>query len=181
VLKRFSHVSVAVISLLPALAMAHGPSRLKVSESVDIAIPADKVWARISAFADASWIPVVAKSEATGGNEPGATRHLILKADGSPTIDEELVSYDAAAMSYKYKIKLVDPKVFPVNNYASTITVSASEDGKGSKVEWHAGFYRGYPNNDPPPELNDDASEAAVTKLYQDSLQALKKSLEGGH
>ncbi|GAC1633307.1 MAG: SRPBCC family protein [Nevskia sp.] len=170
----------ALLSLLPALADAHGPSRLKVDESIEIAAPADKVWAKISKFADPSWIPAVAKAEATGGNEPGATRHLTLKGDGSPTIDEELVSYDAAAMSYKYKIAKVDPKVFPVSNYASTLSVSASADGRGSKVDWKAGFYRGYPNNDPPPELNDDASQAAVTGLYQSALKALKTAVESG-
>ena len=179
-LKRFPLCLATLLSLLPGLALAHGPSRLKVDESIEINAPAAKVWARVEKFADPSWIPAVAKVEATGGNEPGATRHITLKGAGDPVIDEELVSYDAAAMSYKYKITKVAPKVFPVNNYASTITVSAGDDGKGSKVEWKAGFYRGYPNNDPPPELNDDASQAAVTALYQSTLKALKAALEGG-
>jgi len=32
---------------------------------------------------------------------------------------------------------------------------------------------RGYPNNDPPPELNDEAALAAVTGVYQAGLDAL--------
>jgi hypothetical protein len=168
----------AVAALLPAVASAHGPSRLKVDQSIEINAPADKVWARVSKFSDASWIPAVAKTEGGDSTEPGTSRHLTLKGEGAPTIDEELVAYDAAAMSYRYKITKVDPKVLPVNNYASTITVTA-EDGGKSKLEWKAGFYRGYPNNDPPPELNDDASQAAVEKLYGDTLAELKKSLEG--
>lgn len=178
--KRLSLLAMLAVSLLSPTAFAHGPSRLKVTEAVDINAPADKVWARVSKFADASWIPAVAKTEASGGNEVGATRHLVLKGDGNPTVDEELTKFDDAAKSYSYKIKLVDPKVLPVSNYASTLTVTPSEDGKASHVEWRAGFYRGYPNNDPPPELNDDASQAAVTRLYQSTLAELKKSLEAG-
>ena len=164
------------LALLPALALAHGPSRLKVSESVEIAAPADTVWARVSKFDDASWIPAVAKTEGTGGNAVGATRRLTLKGDGSPTVDEELVRLDAAGKVLQYKITAVEPKVLPVTNYASTITVEG--DGAKARVTWKAGFYRGYPNNDPPPELNDEASEAAVKGLYQATLAELKKSLE---
>lgn len=164
------------LALLPALALAHGPSRLKVSESVEIAAPADTVWARVSKFDDASWIPAVAKTEGTGGNAVGATRRLTLKGDGSPTVDEELVRFDAAGKVLQYKITAVEPKVLPVTNYASTITVEG--DAAKSKITWKAGFYRGYPNNDPPPELNDEASEAAVKGLYQATLAELKKSLE---
>lgn len=163
-------------ALLPATVLAHGPSRLKVVESIEIAAPADKVWARLSKFDDASWIPAVVKTEGTGGSEVGATRKLSLKGEGNPTVEEELVKLNADARSLTYKITAVDPKVLPVNNYSSTITVSG--DAKKSTVEWKAGFYRGYPNNDPPPELNDDASQAAVTALYKTTLAELKKSLE---
>jgi hypothetical protein len=163
-------------ALLPASVLAHGPSRLKVSESIEIAAPVDTVWARVSKFDDASWIPAVAKTEAKGGSAVGATRRLSLKGDGSPTVDEELVKFDADGKTLQYKIVTVDPKVLPVTNYASTITVEG--DAAKSKITWKAGFYRGYPNNDPPPELNDEASEAAVKGLYQATLAELKKSLE---
>lgn len=163
-------------ALLPATVLAHGPSRLKVVESIEIAAPADKVWARLSKFDDASWIPAVAKTEGKGGSEVGATRKLSLKGEGNPTVEEELVKLNADGKSLTYKITAVDPKVLPVNNYSSTITVSG--DATKSTVEWKAGFYRGYPNNDPPPELNDDASQAAVTALYKTTLAELKKSFE---
>lgn len=163
-------------ALLPATVLAHGPSRLKVVESIEIAAPADKVWARLSKFDDASWIPAVAKTEGKGGSEVGATRKLSLKGEGDPTVEEELVKLNADGKSLTYKITAVDPKVLPVNNYSSTITVSG--DATKSTVEWKAGFYRGYPNNDPPPELNDDASQAAVTALYKTTLAELKKSFE---
>lgn len=80
-------------------------------------------------------------------------------------------------MSYSYRIDKVDVKVLPVNNYSSTITVLPAEGGK-STVEWRGAFYRGYPNNDPPPELNDDAAIKAVTALYRKGLDNLKKKFE---
>ena len=70
----------------------------------------------------------------------------------------------------------IDVKVLPVNNYSSTIDVFPSDDGETSTVEWHRAFYRGYPNNDPPPELYDEAAIKAVTAVYQAGLAALKKT-----
>lgn len=174
--KLTSLVAAVALAALPSLALGHGPSRLKVTESIEIAAPADKVWARLAKFDDASWIPAVAKTVGTGGNAVGATRVLTLKGDGAPTVEEELTRFDADSKTLGYKITKVDPKVLPVSNYASTIKVTG--DGSKSTVEWKAGFYRGYPNNDPPPELNDDASEAAVKGLYTTTLAELKKSLE---
>jgi hypothetical protein len=70
-------------------------------------------------------------------------------------------------------------KVLPVTNYSSTITVTPAEGGK-STVEWRGAFYRGYPNNDPPPELNDEAAVKAVSGVYRAGLDALKTKVESG-
>lgn len=53
-------------------------------------------------------------------------------------------------------------------------------DASKSTVEWKGAFYRGYVNNDPPPELSDEAAVKAVTGVYKDGLAALKKKIEGG-
>jgi hypothetical protein len=161
---------------LPQAGWAHGPSRQKVTETVEIDAPPAKVWAAIADFHDMSWLPGVTKTTGAGGNEPDtATRQLTL--DGGATIDESLYKYDAEAMSYSYRIDTVDVKVLPVNNYSSTITVLPADGGK-STVEWRGAFYRGYPNNDPPPELNDDAAIKAVTAVYRKGLESLKKKVE---
>ena len=163
--------------LLPGIALAHGPTRQKISETVEINAPPDKVWARIGNFGDMGWHPAFVKTEAQGGNAPDATRVLTLQ-DGA-TIDEVLAKYDAAGMSYSYRITRVDVKVLPVTNYSSTITVKPNGEGK-SLVEWRGAFYRGYPNNDPPPELNDQAAIKAVTAVYRAGLDHLKQTLESG-
>jgi carbon monoxide dehydrogenase subunit G len=167
----------ALAILAPAAAGAHGPPRKKASEAVEIAAPPERVWAALSNFHDMSWLPPVEKTEGPGGNDIDATRKLTLK--GGATVDEVLYKYDAHKMSYSYRITDVDVKVLPVTNYASTISVTPAGEGR-SKVQWDGAFYRGYPNNDPPPDLNDDAAIKAVTGLYQAGLAALKAKVERG-
>lgn len=174
-----NRLAIAVAGLLilsPLAASAHGPTRQKVNESVEINASADKVWAVIGNFQDMSWLPVVAKTEGKGGNDVNATRTLTLKSGG--TINELLDKYDAADHVYAYEMVKVDPKVFPVHDYSSRITVTAN--GDKSTVEWHGAFYRGYMLNDPPPELNDEVALKAVTKLYKEGLAALKTKIESG-
>jgi hypothetical protein len=156
---------------------AHGPSRLKVKETVEINAPADKVWAKIGNFQDMSWHPAVTKNEGKGANEAKATRVLTLQ--GGATIEEQLDSYDAEKKSYFYRITNVDVKVLPVSNYSSRLTVT--EAGGKTVVEWSGAFYRGFPNNDPPPELSDEAAAKAVTGVYRGGLDNLKKVMESGN
>ena len=82
------------------------------------------------------------------------------------------------SVQYKYEITDVDVKVLPVKNYSSSISVK--DNGGKSTVEWKGAFYRGYMNNDPPPELNDEAAIKAVTGVYRTGLDALKQKLEAG-
>lgn len=165
-------IAVLFFLILPGLALAHGPSRQKVTLSVDVAAAPADVWAVIGNFQDMSWHPAVFSSTGEGGNEIDATRVLTLGAEGGPTISEVLYKYDAEKMSYSYRITDVKVEVLPVTNYSSHLTVTPTATG-GSHVEWRGAFYRGYPNNDPPAELNDEAAIAAVTGVYQAGLDAL--------
>jgi carbon monoxide dehydrogenase subunit G len=156
-------------------ASAHGPTRKKYAETIEINAPADKVWATIGNFADWSWHPAVETTEATG-NAVDATRVLTLKGGG--IIKEKLTKRDDAKRTLSYEITDVDVKVLPVNQYSSIITVT--EDGGKSKVEWKAAYYRGFMQNDPPPELNEEAAQKAVSGVYKSGLEALKTKLEAG-
>lgn len=173
-------IAAAIFGLVPlslsGSAWAHGPSRQKVIETIDINAPVDKVWAVVGNFQDGSWIPVVAKTEGKGGNDVNATRTLTLKSGG--TIDEMLDKYDAEEHTLGYEITKVDVKVLPINDYSSHITLTAN--GDKTTVEWKGAFYRGYMLNDPPPELTDEVALKAITDLYTSSLAALKKKIEGG-
>jgi len=159
-----------------APAMAHGPERKKVTETIEISVPPEKAWERVKNFADMSWHPAVEKTEGEGGNAVDATRTITLKGGGE--IHEMLTRYDDEKMTYSYRISDVDVAVLPVTNYASHLTVKPGTDG-GSLVEWRGAFYRGYPNNDPPEHLNNEAAIAAVTGVYKAGLANLKATLEG--
>jgi carbon monoxide dehydrogenase subunit G len=158
--------------------LAHGPSRLKVEESVVVKAPAAKVWALIADFCSIEqWHPGIAKCEGSGGNEVGATRVLTVAAEGNPQVAEELQKYDAAAMTYKYRITKTDLKVLPVTTYSAFLSVKDNGDGS-TTVAWRGGFYRGFPNNNPPPESSDEAATKAVTATYQAGLARIKELAE---
>lgn len=167
---------ILVASLLLAASasgLAHGPTRQKVTEKVTIEAPADAVWAAIKNFnALKDWHPAVAESPADKGNAVGSVRSLKLKDGG--TLVETLESYDDAQKKYSYRAK--DGGALPVTNYTSTLSVVA--DGGKSTVEWRGAFYRGFPNNNPPPEQNDEAALKAVTGVYRIGLGNLKKLIE---
>lgn len=158
--------------MLPGMALAHGPTRQKVTLTTEVAAEPAEVWEAIGNFQDMSWHPAVHSTEGEGGNEVDATRVLTLGEEGGPTIDEILYKYSDEKMSYSYRITEVAVETLPVTNYSSHLTVKP-RDGGGSIVEWRGAFYRGYPNNDPPPELNDEAAIAAVSGVYQAGLDAL--------
>ncbi|MEE9321047.1 MAG: SRPBCC family protein [Granulosicoccus sp.] len=165
------------LSLVTSITLAHGPTRQKVSETIEIDAPAAEVWDLIKDFDKAAdWLPMVESSEGEGGNEPGATRVLTLGPDIK--VYETLKKHDSEKMSYSYKIpnSTHDVKILPVNNYSSTISVKA--EGETSVVTWKGAFYRGYPNNDPPAELSDEAAVGAVSGLYQAGLANLKEMAE---
>lgn len=175
---RTSVLLAACLALVPAVASAHGPSRQKVVETVTVKAPAAKVWGIIRDFCSIStWHPAIAKCVGEGDNAVGAKRALSLGAPDGPIVREEMMQHDDAQMMYKYKITEVDVKVLPVSTYSATIAVRDNGDGS-STVEWKGGFYRGFPNNNPPPELSDEAAVKAVTGVYTAGLAKLKELAE---
>lgn len=177
-IKSLSACAVAVsVMTTPLLTTAHGPSRLKVTESITIAAPPEKVWAMVGDYAGIHrWLPMVEASVGDDNLEVGAKRTLTLSE--GVEIHETLKTYDADKMMYKYKIPDAthDIKILPVTNYSATISVKADADG--SLVTWKGGFYRGYPNYDPPEDQNDETAINAVTGIYKASLENLKKLVE---
>lgn len=172
----------AMVATMAAVtpAAAHGPTRQRVTQTVDIAKPPEAVWAIVKDFDGfARWHPLVASSTADRGNEIGSKRTVALKAPGDPSFVEELLKYSDADRSMSYKIEAVDPKVLPVNNYTAWLEVRPNPAG-GSTVEWRAAFYRGYMLNDPPPDLNDAAAIKAVTGVVRAGLDNLKRIAEAG-
>jgi carbon monoxide dehydrogenase subunit G len=186
-MKKITLIASVLLSLFTLVAHAHGPVRQKAEEQITINAPAEKVWAIIKNYDDMSWLPAIGSTSAEGGNKKGATRVLTLKDGG--TITEELKKYDEAKMSYAYKITDmstaktithagVEEKVpvLPVDNYSASIDVEAK--GDTSVVNWTAGYYRAYTNNNPPVEMNEETANAAVSAVLKTGLINLKALAE---
>jgi len=171
-MKRRTFIAAAGLALMPALALAHGPTRQKVTLTTEVAASPADVWAVIGNFQDMSWHPAIHSSTGENDNAIDATRVLTLGEAGGPTISEILYKFSDEKMSYSYRITDVLVEVLPVTNYSSHLTVKP-RDGGGALIEWRGAFYRGYPNNDPPEELSDAAAVAAVSGVYQAGLDAL--------
>ena len=186
-MKKITLIVSVLLFFFTAVASAHGPVRQKAEEKITINAPAEKVWAIIKNYGDMSWHPDIFNTTSEGGNTKGAKRVLTLKDGG--TINEELKKYDEAKMSYAYKITEmstaktithagVEEKVpvLPVDNYSASIEVEAK--GDTSVVNWTAGYYRAYTNNNPPAEMNEEAANAAVNAVLKTGLINLKTLAE---
>ena len=161
-------------------AWAHGPTRQKLELFVEVAAPPAKIWAVIGNFHDLSWVPAVAHVAGPGGNDPDTAKRDVFLKNGGAWQAEELSDYDAQKMTYGTFLPHVDVHVLPVADFSAHLSVTAEPDGR-SRVEWRSAFYRGYPNNNPPPDLNEAAAVKAVTAFCQPALDGLRARFESGH
>jgi len=172
-----------LLALLPAFAgppgiarAAHAASVLKAVEEMVIDAPPEKVWAVVSDFAHAEWLPGVLRVDSEGGNTPEQARRRLTMSDGG-VVAESLTRWDAERMMIGVHRDVDDVKRLPAVNFTNIVTLRPAEGGRTS-IQWKARFYRGYPNPNPPPELNDDVAIEAVTTLLRGNLAALKARLE---
>lgn len=175
-MKTKTFLALAILSITAPMVSAHGPTREKVSESIEIAAPIDKVWALVGDYSHPEkWMPTI-ESTISQSNEKGSVRELHLKSGGS--IKEELKNLDGEKHVIQYKIiDPTEPSVMPVNNYSARISVEATPTG--SKVEWDAAFYRWFLNNNPPDGQNEAAARGTIEKIAKESLANLKAVAEG--
>jgi mxaD protein len=157
-------------------AIADPPKTLHVTRTVDIPAPVDKVWAAVKDFDSLNkWHPGFAQDEIVKGdnNKPGAVRKLTIK-DG-PSFTEELLAFDDAKHTYKYRI-IESP--LPLRDYVSHIAVKPGPKG-GSQVTWSGTFKRKSTSENPPEAESDAAGTKLVTGVYEGGLANLKKMLGG--
>lgn len=162
-----------VAPVAPVAAFAHGSDRLKVVEQVELPASPAAVWAVVGHFHDMSWDPAITATSGDGGDALDSKRTLVLQS-GGVLPDEVLDRYDAEAMSYTTFLPHNDPAVLPVTNFSTILKVRPGADG-GSVVVWRAAAFRGYPNDNPPPELNDAVAFKAMQTYLRTGLEALRR------
>ena len=131
---------VVLLSLFLVTSLGYDKAQvLKVSNSISIDAPADKVRQQIKDFSGLNtWHPALESDKIVAGtdNTVGAERLLTLKGGG--TIKENLLAYNPTGHTFKYSIL---EGVLPVSHYTATVTVAPA--GKGlSKVTWAGSFQR---------------------------------------
>jgi mxaD protein len=164
------------LTVVGSAAFADPAKTLKVVKSANIAAPVDKVWDTVKDFDSLNkWHPAFAKDEIQKGenNKPGAVRKLTIK-DG-PSFTEELLAFDEAEHSYKYRI-IESP--LPLRDYVSHITVSPGPKG-GSHVTWVGTFKRKSTSDTPPEAESDEAATKLINGVYDGGLANLKKIFGG--
>jgi uncharacterized membrane protein len=123
------------------------------SAEIDIALPADEVWAVAGDFGGlADWMPGVESCVVDGDDR-------ILKMLGTQ-ITERMESRDCDARTLVYRIV----GGVPVGNHRATISVS--EAPGGSHVEWDV-------------EIEPDEMTDPMHQTYEGALRALKEHLGG--
>ena len=162
-----------VILLLSTPSKGHGPSRQKVSESIEINASSDEVWKIVSDFNNFNWNKSVEKISVSS-NDVGTERTIFFKS--GETIKQKLEKIDESKMMVNWRIIETDNKVLPVNSYSAKIFVKESDNK--TKVIYKSGFYRGFMGNDPPSELNDENSKKKVKIFIVENLNGLKKIIE---
>lgn len=153
---------------LTTAALAHGPARLKTEQSVLLNAPVEEVWEVVGNFSDPSWDPSTA-SFSQAANEKGATRERELTSGAKVT--EELMRRDPAKHAISTRFTADNIEAVKASNYASHITLK--DEGGKTRVDWRGAFYRAFPQNEPPADLNDEASIEAVKAHHQAGLDAL--------
>ena len=94
--------------LLAAPALAHGPTPIKIDETILISADPKAVWAVAGKFDGlAAWHPDVQAVKANGGDMAGAEREVTLKKGGA--LKEGLDEYDAT--SHKLSWRMSDPNL----------------------------------------------------------------------
>lgn len=166
------------LAIIPALVFAHGPSRQKVVEEIEINADPDKVWNIISDFCSIQdWHPGIKSCTADNGSEIESIRTIEL--ENGEKIKEKLFKMDADGKRVQYAMQLEKGRVIPglpIATHGATMTVS--ESAGGAKVQWKGAFYRSFPGQQPPPGQTDQACIEAVTELYKTGLAGIKAAAE---
>ncbi|MDZ5650010.1 SRPBCC family protein [Nitrospirillum sp. BR 11828] len=158
--------------LLARSAGAHGPTPQKVDETVEIKASPAAVWAVAGDFAGiAKWDAEIKASE-------GSNKKRVMTLKNGEKIEEEVDEYDAARMTYTYRMLDPNLKALPASSYSATLVVTPGAQGT-TQVQWYARVYRGDTGNEPPDELNDEAAKTALSQLFKAGLQGIKAKAEG--
>jgi hypothetical protein len=155
-------------------ALAAAPTTLKVTKQVTVQADPAAVWGQIKNFDGLhTWHPGFSGDEIVKGtnNKAGAVRKLTLK--GGPSFTEELLSYDSAGRTMRYRI-IESP--LPIDAYVSSMQVGPGSAKGTTVVTWEGTFKR--KSLTPKADETDEAVTQLISGVYDAGLGNLKKIVE---
>ena len=139
---------------------------LSVTEEVELKASPARTWAVINDFQRwQTWHPAFASTEITQGtgNTKGTVR--VLATQDGAKFTEELLSYDPASHSYRYRI-IESP--LPISGYVSKIEVKKSHSG--SRIIWSSDFTVN-------PGASAEDMKKTIAGVYRAGLDNLRSNL----
>jgi hypothetical protein len=172
-MKKVLYLMLAVLIMLSSVNFSQAAdTKIKVKESITISASPQMVWDKIKDFNGVhTWHPAFADSKLNGEQKVGVMRTIFLKnGDTTVPIEEKLLAYDDAKMSFSYNVEKVDTKIVPIKDYTSTMTVKPADSGSAS-IDWEGNF------NAAEGAKDEDAFNL-IKGAYTAGLENLKKILE---
>jgi mxaD protein len=174
---RFLKLSLLSILLIPAMALAHGPTPLKFDLEVEVNASADEVWAAVNKLcAINDWNESVTDCKSTGEGL-GAFRDFTL--DNGEALKEEVTKVQADRKRMLTTLKVEKGRVIkgmPIMSMGSFLSVA--ENGAGSKVKIRGTAYSSFEGKSPPEDRSDAFCKAAVEAFHTKTLNGLKAAFE---
>ena len=155
---------------------AHGPSRQKVVQKIELNASPEEVWKIISDFTKFNFNKDVI-SVSSSGKEIGSKRELIFS--DKKKISHSLEKFDETKRKITWRIIETDNDILPVNSYSAMLMVTEKKGVKNKSVlMYKAAFYRGFMGNDPPENLNDENSKKKVISFVKKNISGIKSIVE---
>jgi uncharacterized protein YndB with AHSA1/START domain len=175
---KFLKLGLLSMLLIPAMAMAHGPTPLKFDITVDVNASPDEVWAAVNNLcALKEWNESVTECNSSGEGL-GATRDFTL--DNGEVLNEEVTKLQADRKRMLTTLKVEKGRVIkdiPIMSMGSFLSVADNGSG-GSKVQIRGTAYSSFEGKSPPEDRSDAFCKAAVEALHTKTLNGLKASFE---
>lgn len=173
-----SLLAAAALAMMPAMALAHGPSPQKVIKEIVIQVEPAKAWEVVRDFgAIAHWHPDVvdARLEERPADDGVAAPHRLLTLRSGNTVVEMLRKVQDDAMKLDYK--MVEGSL-PVSGYRALMEVHPGANAGEARVIWTGRFYNKANALEAGPGEDNPAAVAAINALYDAGLAGLKRMLE---
>ena len=171
----------ALVSLMPLSALAHGPSGQKVEKKFDVKAEPAKVWALVKDFgAIGKWHPDVTsvKLEDRKDEDGKTLPHRLVTLRNGTTFLEKLREVNDADMKMDYKMVDGKDSTIAVSNYRTVLQVKPAATAGLSTVTLTARFYNKANTMEAPEGADNPAANKAINELYDAAEIGLKKALE---